>query len=268
MVRRAKGSLRHLRRATSPSFWPIHRKEFVWAVKPAPGPHPLARCIPLGVLIRDVLGYALTMKEARKVLAERRVYVDGRVVTDYKFPVGLMDVIYLRGPEEYYRVLPHPTKFFMLHRIGEEEARLKPLRIKRKTMVRGGNLQLTFHDGRNYLLRLRDPMNPVEDTYRTFDTVLLDLSKKEIVEHVRMEEGVLAYVIDGRNVGFLGRVESIHQIFKRARSIVTLKSEDGDVARTILEYVFAIGREKPLISLPTREEVEEWEKRLAREEPV
>ena len=263
-MRKAKGSLRHIRRATTPSFWPTRRKEYVWAVRPSPGPHPLARCVPLGVLLRDALGYALTMREARLILGERKVYVDGRVVTDYKFPVGLMDVIYLRGAEEYYRVLPHPTKFFMLHRIDEEEARYKPLRIKRKTMVRGGRLQLTFHDGRNYLLKLNDPFNPIEDVYSTYDTVLLNLVEGSIVAHVKMGEGVLAYVIDGRNVGFLGRIESIHQIFKRSRSIVTLKSDDERVARTILDYVFAIGEEEPLISLPSREEVEEWEERLAR----
>lgn len=252
----ARGSLRHLRRHTAPYFWPVHRKERVWVVKASPGPHPLSRSMPLAVVLRDVLGYALTLREARLVLAEGRVQVDGRVVRDYKFPVGLMDVLYLKGVEAYYRVLPHPSKYFMLHPIGEEEAHLKPLRVKRKTSVKGGGIQVTFHDGRN--LQLSDGA-----VFGTYDTVLLDLRENKVLDHVRIEEGVLAYVIDGVNIGFLGRVESISKVFKRSKSVVTLRSGDR-YTRTIMEYVFAVGRDRPLVSLPSEDEIAEWDRRFAK----
>jgi len=249
-VRKIKGSLRHLRRSVSPSFWPILRKECVWTVKPNPGPHPLAKCIPLGIIIRDMLKYARTMREARRILGERQIEVDGRVVTDYKFPVGLMDVLHIRTTDEYYRMVPHPVKFMVLHPIEKDEASFKPVRIKRKTMVKGGNIEITFHDGRNYLLRLKDPFNPVEDVYRTYDTVKLALPHQEILDHFKMEEGSLAVVIDGSNVGFLGRIVSIKQIFKRSRALVTLRSDSGREVRTILDYTFVIGHDEPIISLP------------------
>jgi len=251
VVRKVKGSLRHLRRSTSPSFWPILRKEYVWTVKPNPGPHPLAKCIPLGIVIRDVLRYALTMREARRILNERKVMVDGRVVTDYKFPVGLMDVIHIIPTGEYFRVVPHPTKYLVLHPIDEEEAKFKPLRIKRKVTIKGGHIQLTFHDGRNHIIRVKDPFNPEEAAaFSTYDTVKMAIPKQEILDHIKLEVGVLALVIDGSNVGFLGRIVSIKQIFKRSRALVTLRSDSGAEVRTILDYVFAIGRDKPMISLP------------------
>ncbi|MCC6059400.1 MAG: 30S ribosomal protein S4e, partial [Thermofilum sp.] len=106
MSRKVKGSLRHLRVSVAPPHWPIPRKERVWTVKPSPGPHPLVSCIPLGVILRDLLGYTTTMRETRRVLAERKVEVDGRVVTDYKYPVGLMDVLHIIPEEKYYRVVP------------------------------------------------------------------------------------------------------------------------------------------------------------------
>jgi len=261
-VSERSGSPRHLRRSVAPPFWPVSRKQYVWAVKPMPGPHPAAKSIPVGVLLRDVLRYAYTMKEARRILGERRVYVDWRAVTDYKFPVGLMDVIYLRDAEEYYRVVPHPTKFFMLHRIDEREAELKPLRIKRKVTVKGGRLQFTFHDGRTLLLK--DSGDAELKGLRTYDTVLMNLRSKTVEGYVKLDAGALAYVIDGRNVGFVGRIESIQQIFKRAKAVTTLRSDEGEVVRTILEYVFAIGTEKPVISLPPPEEVKSWEETLSR----
>jgi len=258
------GSLGHLRRSMAPPWWPITRKGFAWAVRPSPGPHPAAFSIPVAVVLRDALKYAYTLREARRIIAERKVYVDWRVVTDYKFPVGLMDVIYLKGAEEYYRVVPHPTKFYMLHRIDEREAEIKPLRVKRKVTVRRGDLQLTFHDGRTLLLKRGGELGKLSEL-RTFDTIVFNLKEKTVVDHVPMREGVIAYVIGGHSVGFVGRVESIQVVFKRAKAVTALRSLDGQsVARTILEYVMAIGAEKPSISLPSEEEVKEWEERLGR----
>lgn len=249
MTKKRGGSLRHLRRSLAPSFWPILRKEYTWTVKPSPGPHPADRCIPLGIILRDVLKYARTMREARRILGEGKVKVDGRVVRDYKFPVGLMDVLELASGE-IFRVVPHPQKFLVLHPISKEEASFKLVRIEGKTMVKGGNIELHFHDGRNHLIRLKDPMNPVEDVYKTYDVVKLAIPNQEILDHIKLEPNVLAIIIDGKNVGRVGKIVDIKQIFKKSRSIVTLESPNGEEFRTILDYVFVIGRDKPLISLP------------------
>lgn len=242
---KSKGtSLRHLRRSSSPGFWPILRKEYIWTVKPSPGPHSKDRCIPIGIIIRDVLGYARTMREARRVLGESKVKVDGKVVRDYKFPVGLMDVIEIVPSGETYRVVPHPVKRMMLHPIPKEEAAFKLLRIEGKTVVKGGAIQLHFHDGRNHVLK-----DPSEDVFKTYDIVKMAIPKQDIIEHVGFEEGVLAVVIAGRNTGKMGRIVNVKKVFKTAKALVTIES-NGVSFRTILDYVFVIGVEEPLISLP------------------
>lgn len=58
-----KGGRRHLKRKPAPKTWPIHRKEQVWTIKPRPGPHPISRCLPLTLVVRDILGFAKTRKE-------------------------------------------------------------------------------------------------------------------------------------------------------------------------------------------------------------
>lgn len=249
MSRKVKGSLRHLRVSVAPPHWPVPRRERIWTVKPSPGPHPLVSCIPLGIVLRDFLGYTTTMKETRRVLAERLVMVDGRVITDYKFPVGLMDVICIIPEGRFYRVVPGGSRKLTLVEISKEEANLKLLRIKRKTMVKGGNIQLTFHDGRNYLIRVKDPSSPVEAPYRSLDTVLFNLETESIVEHIPLERGVLAIIVEGRNLGFMGHVEDIQTVFKRRDSLVTLRAQNGSAARTVAEYVFPVGRDRPLVTV-------------------
>lgn len=245
------GSSRHLKALVAPAFWPILRKEYKWAVKPSPGPHSIERCLPLLVIVRDVLKYAKTGREARKLIAEGHFKVDGRVRRNYKFPVGLMDIIEIPKTGEYYRAIPVPTKVLGLIKISSEEAAIKPCRIEDKTTVKGGHVQLNLHDGRNILIRVADPRNPVEDLYETLGTAVLSLKDNRIVDYIPAKEGVIAIVTGGKNVGRVGKiVEVIPGALKRRKYIVTLEDKYGNRFQTSFEYVFPIGLEKPVITLP------------------
>ncbi|RLG86392.1 MAG: 30S ribosomal protein S4e [Thermoprotei archaeon] len=243
------GGMRHLKRLAAPHFWPILRKEYVWVVKPRPGPHPIERSIPLLVLVRDVLGYAETAREARRIIAEGKFWIDGVPRKDYKFPVGLMDVISIPETDEHYRMVPHPQKYLWPLEIPKEEAGLKLVRIENKTTVKGGHIQLNLHDGRNILVRVSNPSNPAEDTYKTMDSLLIRVPSQEIVEHIRFNKGSLAIVIDGRNVGRVGRVIDVVKGMGRDRTLVTLEDLEEHRFQTVLSYVFIIGSEKPALKL-------------------
>jgi small subunit ribosomal protein S4e len=68
---------------------------------------------------------------------------------------------------------------------------------------------------------------------------------------VPLEKGVLAIVIGGRNVGRVGKiVDIIPGALKRRMYIVTLQDKHGNLFQTSLEYVFPIGRDKPIVTLP------------------
>jgi small subunit ribosomal protein S4e len=177
------GSKKHLKRAASPAFWPIHRKEKVWVVKPSPGPHSKEECIPLMVILRNMLGLARNKREAEKILAEGKVKVDGKVRRDGKFPTGLMDIVEIEGLDKVYRVVPHPKENLTLVEVNGEEGSFKLCRIENKTTVKGGHIQLNLHDGRNLLIKVSDPTNPEEDHYKAKDTVKLDLKQKKILGH-------------------------------------------------------------------------------------
>lgn len=244
------GGQRRLKSLAAPKFWPIMRKVHKWTVKPRPGPHPMEYSLPLLLIVRNVLGYALTAREARKLIAEGHFKVDGRVRKDYKFPVGFMDVIEVVDTGETYRFIPYPGKFFKLHPISREEARIKPLRIENKTTVKDGHIQLNLYGGRNVLIRVKDPRNPVEDKYKTMGTLVITVPEQEIVDYIPFKEGNLAIIVGGRNVGRVGVIREVQRGWGRKRSLVTLEDASGNLFQTSLEYVYIIGVDKPVISLP------------------
>ncbi len=246
-----KGGRKHLKRKPAPRFWPIHRKELVWTAKPKPGPHSGSQCIPLMLIIRDILRLAETQKEAKTIISQGKIKVDGKIQREERFPVGLMDVISIPAIEKAYRVLPS-EKGLILHPIDKEEAEFKLCRIENKNRVKGGHVQLNLHDGRNVLVELDDPKNPEEDIYRTLDVLKLRVPDQEILEHTNLAEGVPAIIIAGKNVGRHGNIVAFEERpgQKRRNLLATIEDKDGNRFQTIIDLVFAVGDKKSWISLP------------------
>src|SRR4030095_16854796 len=101
-----RGGTKHLKRIAAPKAIPVtDKKERTWMLKHAPGPHPKKHSIPLGVLLRDIIKSATTLREVRQILSGRMVEIDGRVRTEEKLPVGLMDVIAMPKAGKHYRMM-------------------------------------------------------------------------------------------------------------------------------------------------------------------
>ncbi|WP_324735446.1 30S ribosomal protein S4e [Thermococcus sp. SY098] len=245
-----KGAKRHLKRLAAPTQWYIERKAYKWAVRPRPGPHNMRTSIPLLYIVRDYLGYAKTAREARKILNEGKILVDGKARKDYKFPVGIMDVVSIPETGEHYRVLPNRIGKLILHPISEEEAKIKPLRITRKVMVKGGNLQIGFHDGTNYLVKLSSLTDEVKDRFKTSYTVFMKMPEREIVEILPFEIGAYVFVTQGKNVARIGKIVEVRHFPAGWPDVVTIEDQEGELFDTLKEYAFVIGKDKPGISLP------------------
>lgn len=239
MARRGGGQKR-LKRLAAPKHFPFfRRKGITWAIKPSPGPHRAKECIPLAMIVRELLGYAQNLREARKIISKGLVLVDGRPRKDYKYPVGFMDTISIPKTNEHFRVLIDRKGKFKLVKISEEEAKYKLTRIENKTMVKGGKIQLNCIDGINLL---------ADNSYKTGDTIKITLPEKKIVGHLPFKEGNLAFVIGGKHVGKVGKIVEIKKGSLTRRSEVILES-DGERFTTPKRYVFVIGTEKPEVTL-------------------
>lgn len=246
-----KGGSTGLKRKPAPKFWPIHRKEFFWVVKPSPGPHSLKNCLPLTIVLRDILGFAKTRKEAKTIVSQGKVYVDGKVRRKDDFPVGLMDVISISAIDNYFRIVPS-RKGLILHPISKEESNFKLCRIENKKVVENGHVQLNLHDGSNILVKVADLKKPQEDTYKALDSVKISLPERQILQQVKMKENDFAVITSGKNMGKHGKIIEIEKTKgkKRTNALVTIEDKKGNRYQTILNFVFAIGEGQPLISMP------------------
>ncbi|MCS7102974.1 MAG: 30S ribosomal protein S4e [Candidatus Korarchaeum sp.] len=233
------GGSRHLKRLAAPGYYPVAKREKVWVVKPRPGPHPIDEGIPLLLIVRDVLKLATTTREARKIISMKKIYVDGKPRYDYKFQVGLMDVISIPEVDSHYRVIPDPHRFLKLLEIPPTESKLKVVKVVGKRTVRGGRMQLSSHDNRNFLFD-----DGIGREVKPGDSLLIELPSQEIKEVLKLQEGSLVLVTRGRMAGHLGTIKELGEVV-----------EISDIDNPELTYrgvprnVMVVGRETPKVKV-------------------
>src|SRR5439155_11256522 len=135
----------HMKRLASPRAWKIVKKGSTWVPKPTPGKHAIDASVPVGVLLRDYLKICGTMTEAKRVLGNREIKVDGRVETSHKAPVGIMDVVTIGKLDQSFRVVLDHHGRVVLSEVKTADAGWKFCRIENKTTVSGGRTQLNLH---------------------------------------------------------------------------------------------------------------------------
>ena len=228
----------------------IPRKQFTWVIKPSPGAHSLKNCLPISLIIRDILELAKTRKEAKKIVTQGNVYVDGKIRRKDDFPVGLMDVISFVGLNKYYRLVPS-HKGLIVNSIDKEEAKFKLFRVENKTILKNNNIQYAFHDGSTILFKSEDSTKVPQVSYETFDVLKLSIPEKEIIDQLKTEEDNIAVITGGKNIGKHGKIVEIEKIVakKRRNALVMIEDETGKRYQTIMDFIFVIGKTKSLISL-------------------
>jgi small subunit ribosomal protein S4e len=221
----------HQKRLSAPNSWPIERKTQTFTTKADAGPHGEAG-VPLVVLLRDVLEYVDSRKEARYALAQDSVLVNGDAVSDEDRPIGMFDILAFRQREEYYRVFPGDGGRLSLTPIDEEDAGSKLGKIVDKSTVSGGQTQLNLHDGANLLVE--------SEEYAGTDSIVVDNETSEIVAHFPYEEGALVTAVAGTHAGEVGTVEEIRTTLGSGSNAVRVATDAGEEFETIEEYVVVI----------------------------
>ena len=240
---------KRVKRLNTPKYVQIKKKHGKFFVKAQPGPHPKLFCLPLLHILRDILEIAHDFREAKKLIGLGHIKIDGRVVRDVGFPVGLMDTISIEKMDTHYRVFPDSHYGLILHEIPEEEAAFKLCRIDGKKTVKGGHIQLNLHDGRNILIQVKDPKNPKEDTYKRMDVLKISVPEQEVLKVLNFKENNLALIIDGKNIGKMGTIISIKKLFGPNANTVSIE-QAGVRTETLYDYTFIIGEDTPEISVP------------------
>ncbi|MBN1681954.1 30S ribosomal protein S4e [Candidatus Bathyarchaeota archaeon] len=237
-----KGPSRHLKRHKSPHFWPIHKKEKTWAIKTKPGPHTFETSIPINVLLRDYLKHASTNREAKMIIKQGKIIVDGKIRLDERFPLGLMDVISIPESRELFRILPEKGGRYKLHSIKNDEYNYKLCRIIGKHTLKNNKIQLRLHDGKTIQVE-------ADNQYKVNDVIKIKVPELEILSHVRFKEMIPIIVTGGRSQGETGTIIGLGDE-PGWKKTATIRTPRGDDIITLVKYVFPLGESESLISLP------------------
>lgn len=245
-------------------------KKHKWVTTPNPGKHKKEDSIPLMLVVRDILGYADTSREAKKIIHDGLIFVDKKPRKDPKYGIGLMDVIDIPKANKHYRAILskkgptlsefqkefgamnlRPEKFpeeifgpiepkgsirskFILKDIDERESNIKLCKIMNKTLLGKGSIQLTLHDGSNILAG--------KNSYNAGDTIIFDLQNRKITDVIKFEKNNLAMIVHGRHKGNSGKISEIIDGTITRKSLTRI----GDF-QTLTDYIFVIGKDEPLI---------------------
>ena len=228
-----------LKRQMAPTFWGITRKDKRFVISVTPGSHPKNQSIPNAVLLRDTLKKVRTLREAKSVIYNGKISVDGIKRKSLHHSIGLMDVVELDGTSDIYRLVPQPGRLLKPLKINNSEKGKKIVRVTKKLTTKGGKTQLGFHDGRTLITDIKINVG---------DSCLMQIPDQKILEVIKFEKNSQALVIQGANVGQIGRINKINDGSFILPKYVELIIGDKKI-EIPARLVLVIGKEKPVIQI-------------------
>ena len=232
----------HLKRLNAPDSWHIAKKTTKFITKTAPGPHN-ANAMPIAVWLRDHMGLARNLKEVKQILHQNDVIINGRPCRDAKMGIGIFDIISLPKINKFYRILRDKNGRHVSIEIDAEAAKTRLCKVKNKTIVAAGKLQLNMRDGANLL---------ADNTYKAGDSIILSLEPEtrfRIVDHFPFAIGNMAMVIGGRHSGKVARIVDIVMIPGSVPNKIILEDEATKTRfDTIAPYIYIVGKQTSAIA--------------------
>jgi small subunit ribosomal protein S4e len=232
----------HLKRLNAPGSWHIAKKTTTFISKTSPGPHN-ANAMPIAVWLRDHMDFARNMKEIKQILRQKDVIVNGRPCRDPKMGVGIFDIVALPKINRFYRILRDKDGRHVSVEIDAESAKTRLCKIKNKTVVAGGKVQLNMRDGSNLI---------ADNTYKSGDSIVLSLEPEnrfKIVGHFPFAVGNMAMIIGGKHSGKVARIVDIVKVPGSVPNKIILEDEKrGTRFDTISPYIYMVGTTTPAIA--------------------
>lgn len=244
-----------MKRLNAPKHWMLDKLGGIWAPRPSTGPHKMRECLPLSLVLRQRLKYALTRRETQMIVMRRLIAVDNKVRTDMNYPAGFMDVISIAKSDENYRLLYDTKGRFVMNKISAEEATFKLCRVKRVSTgskcTIGKNREMNGQEGAIPFVVTHDgrTIKYPHPEIKVNDTVKFDLTTGKIVGFTKFVIGATVMITKGKNQGRVGSLEVVER-HPGSFDIVHIKDKRGETFATRLENAFVIGESKSLVTLP------------------
>lgn len=232
----------HMKRLAAPRTWPLKRKVSVWVTKQSAGAHSIEDSMSAVTVLRDMVGACDTAREAKRIIGNREMFVDGKAVKNPKAPVGFMDVISIPKMNLNYRMLITDKGKLALVPIDADEAAWEICKIMDKTVVKGGKIQLNLSGGRNILLDKND--------YKCGDSLKIAFEGQAIMDHYALAAGNTVLIKEGAHSGSIKTVKEVEIVRGSAPNLVIFT----DGTQTVVDNCFVIGAAQSAVKLPEASE--------------
>lgn len=236
-------SIRHQKRLAAPLSYPVARKPYKFTFHGEAGAHGIkeGNAIPLGIVLREILGFAKTRRDLKFILNKRQVLVDNRPIISSRWMIGPNDVLSIPSIDVYYRMTPWVgRRKVKLVPIDKKDSSWKLCVIVNKKTLRGGDLQLNLDDGRNIRIKKDD-----KDfgKYNTKGTLKIEIPSQKILAYYPFELNSPVLIVRGTNTGLSGKLSYIEKRIGKNRSIAIVESGDDKII-TAMENIIIAGKDK------------------------
>jgi small subunit ribosomal protein S4e len=232
---------KHIIKLAAPATWPIARKGTKWIAKPLPGAHTLEKGMPLIVYLRDMLQIVQSNREAKRILNQKLVLVNGVAVKEPNFSVGLFDTLKILKYDKTYRVLLNQRGKLYLIEISERELNIRPAKIVGKTTLKKGRIQIHLSNGWNFITE--------KDVYKVGDVLFMDAQTRKPIKHIKPAKGSVIYITSGSHVGQIAEIEGFSEEGPLRKKKFILAKISDQTRKVLASDAFVIGAEQPEIKV-------------------
>jgi small subunit ribosomal protein S4e len=219
-----KGSSGHIKRLNAPKYFAIHRKEHKYVVKQNPGRHTLSKSVALALIIRK-LNFGSTRFESDKIIKGGSTSVNGKVIKEPKYPVGLNDSVMI-GNDAYIIGI---NKNGQIEISKKEKSNNQIYKIVGKYKEKGNKIMLRLHDGRTISALDNADVN---------DSVIV--ADGNISKVLKLDSGSRCEVIDGVHVGTLGTIREISKGGIHKQKSVMIEESEGEKFETLVKNIIIV----------------------------
>ena len=204
--------MRYQKRLAMPKTWPLPKKgKNTYVLSPIGKKK--TEAISLIIILRDLLKISKTRKEAEKILRNKDILIDDKVIKDCKFPVGLLDMISIPKLNKYYKLTLKNNKL-NLDEISEKDSHEKICKVIGKKQISEKEMQINLFGGKNLIYNGKVSVN---------DSILLDLKQNKIIKIYPLKEGAKALILFGKHSNERGEIKKIIRDEKVQEAVLLTK---------------------------------------------
>jgi small subunit ribosomal protein S4e len=207
----------HQTRKESSTKLPIPRKGTKYVARALSH---LDESVPVVIALRDMLKFASTAKEVRKILLSESVKINGKISKDYRDNIKLFNILQVK--DKLFRLTIIPIKKFAFEELKNADTRIG--KVTNKRLTKNNVIQLNLHDGTNLI---------GSKEIKVHDSVYLD-SKGKISKVISLKEGGNVFIYKGKHMGKSGIAKEISE------NSILIEFKEGNSAGIRRENIIAI----------------------------